>query len=98
MIVREPEVDRVPVDRCTAVADVELDARAKDAALTVYREHLVDIVMALTAAIYSGCPERFQQASHDAASGIRRAVSALDVADLEHQLQTGRLLFPEREI
>ena len=88
----------MPIDHCTPLADVELDARARDAALTVYREHIVDVVLALTAAVYSGSAERFQQASHDAASGIRRAVAALDVADLEHQLHTGRLLFPEREL
>jgi len=87
----------MPTDRRTPSSDAELDARARDAALGVYREQLVDIVLALTAAIYSSSPERFQ-ASHDAAGGIRRAVAGLDVADLEHQLHTGRLLFSDREI
>ena len=98
MIFCEPDVDRMPIDHCTPLADVELDARARDAALTVYREHLVVVVLALKAAICSGSVERFQQASQDAAGGIRRAVSALDVADLEHLLHTGRLLFPDREL
>ena len=88
----------MPTDRRTPSSDAEFDARARDAALGVYREQLVDIVLALTAAIYSGSPERFAQASRDAAGGIRRAVAGLDVADLEHQLHTGRLLFSDREI
>ncbi len=93
-----PDIDRMPTARRTPPSDAELDARARDAALGVYREQVVDIVLALTAAIYSGSPERFHQASHDAAGGIRRAVAGLDVADLEHQLHTGRVLFLDREI
>ncbi len=87
----------MPTDHRTRPGDAELDARARDAALRVYQENLVDIILALSAAIYSGSAERFKQASHEAAAGVRRSVAALDVADLEHQLSTGRLLFPERE-
>ena len=73
------------------------DERAREAALRVFREDLVDIVLELTTAIYSGSPERFRQVSHNAAGHVRRAVAALDVADLDHQLNTGRLLFPDRD-
>ncbi len=88
----------MPTDHRTSLGDAERDARARDAALHVYQEELVDIILTLTAAFCSGSPERFQQASHDAADAIRRAVAGLDVADLEHQLQTGRLLFLDREL
>ena len=73
------------------------DERAREAALRVFREDLVDIVLELTTAIYSGSPERSRQVSHNAADRIRQAVAALDVADLDHQLHTGRLLFPDRD-
>ncbi len=73
------------------------DERAREAALRIFREDLVDIVLELTTAIYSGSPERFRQVSHNAAGHVRRAVAALDVADLDHQLNTGRLLFPDRD-
>ena len=93
-----PEIERMPTRHRTPSGEAVLDARARGAALTVYREDLVDIILALAAAFGSGSPERFAQASHDAAGGIRRAADALDVADLEHQLHTGRLLFSDREI
>jgi len=73
------------------------DERSREAALRVFREDLLDIVLELTTVIYSGSRERFRQASHDAAGRLRRSVAALDVADLEHQLHTGRLLFPDRD-
>ena len=93
-----PDMERMPTSHRTPSGEAALDARARDAALAVYREDLVDIILALTAAFGSGSPERFAQASRDAADGIRRAVAALDVADLEHQLHTGRVLFSDREI
>ncbi len=92
-----PDVDRMPTDHRTRPGDAALSARAREAALRVYRADLVDILLALTTAIYSGSRERFRQAAHDAAGRIRRSVAALEVADLEHQLRTGRLLFPDRE-
>ena len=73
------------------------DERAREAALRVFREDLVEIVLELTTVLHAGSPERFSQVSHDAAGRVRRSVVALDVADLEHQLSTGRLLFPERD-
>ena len=72
-----PEIERMPTSHRTPSGEAALDARARDAALTVYREDLVDVILALTAAFCPGSPERFAQASHDAAGGIRRKASVL---------------------